>query len=381
MGKLVNFCAGADPNKLPAKKLNALLVNVPDHGANERKIKKAQNMFELAHPQYRMLDSGGFQLHEAEKNSKKISFDPKLPAKCTAREINLTPKHVMEAAAILQPDMVVGLDFPIKKLKDTTARQMEFIKKLEYNVPWAFESVAWHKNLCPQVKLFLPIQCYDLEQLETFFDRIDGLYFDGVSMPIRGLKIWEIALFFVKFYQLGITRVHLLGTSSFFNIALGAYMARHMFDWVSLDATSWRIAAEKTEFFNPFDLSRENLKSSATIDPEIKNDCPCPHCRGISFYQIKEMLLNKRVAFLRRHNWWEVDKKFRDLYENSSDVIQLEKFLKKRSKKPAEVEKLCSTLSLVEALKDVDIGVLQELLAINFTKRKPSRARKQTVPG
>ena len=200
MGKLINFCAGADPNKLPAKQINALLVNVPDHGANDRKIEKAKKMFELAQPQHFMLDSGGYQLHEAEKNSKKISFDPQVPVKQTSREINLTPKHVMEAAAILQPDMVVGLDFPIKKLIDTTARQMEFIKKLEYNVPWAFESVAWHKNLCPQVKLILPIQCYDLEQLETFFDRIDGLYFDGVSMPIRGLKIWEIALFFVKFY-------------------------------------------------------------------------------------------------------------------------------------------------------------------------------------
>jgi hypothetical protein len=157
-------------------------------------------------------------------------------------------------------------------------------------------------------------------------------------------------------------------------------MARHMFDWVSLDATSWRIAAEKTEFFNPFDLSRENLKSSATIDPEIKNDCPCPHCRGISFYQIKEMLLNKRVALLRRHNWWEVDKKFRDLYENSTDVIQLERFLKSRSKRPAEVDKLCSTLSLVEALKDVDIDVLKNLLRPESKKRKPSRVRKPTVP-
>jgi hypothetical protein len=303
-----------------------------------------------------------------------------LPVKHTATEINLTPKHVMQAAAIIQPTIVVGLHFPIqKKIKEPMARQIEFIKKLEYNVPWAFDSAAWHKKLCSQVKFFIPIQCYDLEQLDIFFSRIDGLYFDGVSMPIRGMKIWEIALFFVKFYQLGITRVHLLGTSSFFNIALGAYMARHMFDWVSLDATSWRIAAEKKEFFNPFDLSRENLRSSATIDPEIKNDCPCPHCGGISFYQIKEMLVNKRVALLRRHNWWEVDKKFRDLYENSIDVIQLERFLKKRSKRPAEVDKLCNTLSLVEALKDVDTDVLKNLLRPVGKKRKTSLARKQTV--
>ena len=147
MGKLVHFCAGADPNKLPAKPINALLVNVPDHGANERKIEKAKKMFELAQPKNFMLDSGGFQLLKAEEKSRKISFDPKLPVKHTLREINLTPKHVMDAASILQPDIVVGLDFPIQKFKDPMARQIEFIKKLEYNVPWAFESAKWHKKL------------------------------------------------------------------------------------------------------------------------------------------------------------------------------------------------------------------------------------------
>jgi hypothetical protein len=144
----------------------------------------------------------------------------------------------MEAASTLNPDIVVGLDFPIQKIKEPVAQQIEFIKKLEYNVPWAFESAEWQKKIGTRTKFFLPIQCYDLEQLDIFFDRIDGLYFDGVSMPIRGLKIWEIALFLVRFYQFGINRVHLLGTSSFLTIALGAYMARHLFDWVSLDATS-----------------------------------------------------------------------------------------------------------------------------------------------
>ena len=54
MGKLVNFCAGADPNKLPAQKINALLVNVPDHGANKIKIVKAKKMFEISNPQHFM---------------------------------------------------------------------------------------------------------------------------------------------------------------------------------------------------------------------------------------------------------------------------------------------------------------------------------------
>ena len=287
MGKLVNFCAGADPYKLPAKKLSALLVNVPDHGASQRKIEMAQKMIELSKPEHVILDSGGYQLLMAEEKSRKITFDRNLPAKHTSSEINLTPKHVMEAAATLNPEIVVGLDFPIGKIKEPVERQIEFIKKLEYNVPWALESAKWHKKLCPEAKFFLPIQCYDLEQLDIFFRRIEGLYFDGVSMPVRGLGVCEIALFMTRFYQLGITRVHLLGTYSFLTIALGAYMARHMFDWVSLDATSWRFAADHAEYFNLCDLSREKLKSNTTIEAEISNQCHCRYCNGQSFNNYK----------------------------------------------------------------------------------------------
>ena len=87
-----------------------------------------------------------------------------------------------------------------------------------------------------------------------------------------------------------------------------------------------------------------------------------------------------KYEILRRHNWWAVDKAFRDLYENSTSVIQLERFLKKRSKRIAEVNNLCSTLSLVDVLKDVDIGELKNVLDPVGKNRKPYRARKQSVP-
>ena len=163
-------------------------------------------------------------------------------------------------------------------------------------------------------------------------------------------------------------------------------MARHMFDWVSLDATSWRFAADHAEYFNLCDLSRENLGSRVTIDARIENDCPCPRCKGFSFKQIKEMPIKNRRSLLRGHNWFAVDKCFRDLYENSTSVIQLERFLKKRSKRPADVKILCSALSLVDVLKDFDIGELENVLRSfdktrkTVCKHKSNITRKQTVP-
>ena len=64
------------------------------------------------------------------------------------------------------------------------------------------------------------------------------MLFDGISMPIRNMSIFELAVFLVILYQRGVTRIHLLGTSRFSVIALCAYAARNMFDWVSLDSTS-----------------------------------------------------------------------------------------------------------------------------------------------
>jgi hypothetical protein len=276
---------------------------------------------------------------------------------------------------------VVGLDFPILKLKTAAEKDAEFALKQKYNVPWAYDSFAWHKELCPHAKFFLPIQCFTIDQLDLFLRRVDGIVYDGVSMPIRALSLGEIALFMVRFYQRGVTRVHLLGTFSYRVIALCAFMAHRFFEWVSLDATSWRIAAEKGEFFNPLDLSRESLAPSVAIDPEVVNTCQCPFCRGMSFREIQELPRREKVDHLRKHNWAVLDQVSRDLYVNASDTVRLERFLRAHCKRQELVDEIITILSLVEALKDVDIKVVQNLLMPPTPTRKPSKAsRRQTVP-
>ena len=283
MGKLINFCAGADIKAMPSNNVRALLLNVLDHGSNDRKIRISREMQRMAGPKYVMLDSSGYQLHVAENKGKRITFDSSLPMKHSGKEINLTPKHVMEAASIIRPDIVVGLDFPIRKVKTDAEKEAEFENKLNYNVRWAFESVAEWKERCPEAQFFLPIQCYDLEQLDLFLGMTGGLEYDGVSMPIRSLKIHEVALFLASFYQRGIRQVHLLGTFSFPVIALCAYMARHLFEWVSLDATTWRIAADKGGFLNPYNLLRVELQPSVNIPHDAKTTLPLPFLQWKEF--------------------------------------------------------------------------------------------------
>jgi tRNA-guanine family transglycosylase len=362
MGQFVNFCAGTNMNVLPAKQVDAMLINVPDNGSSERVIEYTLKMMKSAKVKFSMLDSGGFQLLKAEINSKKITFDDSKPVINTESEINLAPKHDIIAAAKLKPHIAVGLDFPIRNITDPDEREFEFMRKLGFNVRWAIESAKLRKMHCPEVKFYLPIQCYNLSHLDLFLKLIGDIDFDGVSMPIRNLSTNKIALFMLRFYQLGIKRVHLLGTSKFFAIALSAYMARNLFDLVSFDATTWREQAQYAVYLNPHDLSSVKIPSDITIDEKISIDCGCPFCRGKTFTYIKNLPQTEKIAFMRSHNWWVTEKAARDLYQNCGNLVQFERFLKIRCQDAEKIEDLCSTLSLMDALKDADINTIQAVL-------------------
>ena len=309
-----------------------------------------------------MLDSGGFQLHMGELDSKKISFDDSRPVIRNAKEVNLAPIHVMRPAGILKPTIVTGLDFPIKKISDPKEQKREFMSKLGFNVIWAIECSELRKKLCPDVQFFLPVQCYDPDQFDQFINLIPGVLYDGVSIPIRNLSINEVIVFMVRFYQIGIRQVHILGTSKLFIIAVSAFMARHFFDWVSFDATTWREYAQNALYMNPYNLSQERIAQNVIIDENIPMDCQCPFCNDKTFTFIKNLPDTDRTALLRSHNWWVIEKATRDLYGNSGNVIELERCLRAKGAKPEDVDELCKALSLADSLKDRDIKILQSLL-------------------
>ena len=46
MGRLVNFCAGAELHVLPARHVDALLINVPDNACSKAAINGTKRMLE-----------------------------------------------------------------------------------------------------------------------------------------------------------------------------------------------------------------------------------------------------------------------------------------------------------------------------------------------
>ncbi len=194
-------------------------------------------------------------------------------------------------------------------------------------------------------------------------------------MPIRNLGIAEILLFLMRFREMGIKEVHLLGTTQIFVIALCAYMARHFFDWVSFDATTW--SAKYGQYFNPHDLTLESFPSEMVIDDSIPMDCECPWCRGKSFTYIKGLPKTEQTAFMRCHNHWVIEKAVRESYENAGSVGQLRTFLMRRCSDKEEVEQLCRCLTIAETFKDSPVDQWKDLLAQNSQGKEamPIRAR------
>jgi len=222
MSKLVFFCAGASLDTLPAAKVENILVNVPDSMGSERAIRDTKTMFKYAGTEARMLDSGGYQILKAEEQSKKMTFDPGSPLIRSKERINIAPRHVVEAACKLRPTIMTALDLPIRELLERTDQEKEFPRKLRFNVKWAFKTASLREKQCPHIQLFIPVQCYNLDHFEVFRNSIKSIQYDGLSLPIRNLKLSELALFLLRFYQVGIRKVHILGSSSFFTIAFAS---------------------------------------------------------------------------------------------------------------------------------------------------------------
>lgn len=366
MGRLVNFCAGATRDVLPAHRVPALLLSVPEYASTAAQIKTSRELLNAAGARERILDSGGYSLWKAEGKGIYPTHDESRPVAFTDKEANIAPRHVVEAAVHLKPTIMMALDFPIQTLSDPAEQQREFLRKLGYNATWARETARQRQQLCPDVQLFLPIQCYNLRQFDQFIDLLGDVTFDGLSMPIRNLGLGEIALFLMRFHQLGVRRVHILGSTGLGIMSLAAYFAWHFFDWVSIDATSWRKKAEYSDYLNPLDLSVEHLPDLASVDDRIQMDCPCPWCRSRTFTNIKNLPYREKYDFLSCHNWWVTEQVGKELYDHSGDVIELEQFLRPRCKKPDQCNEICRTLSLSHTLVSVERELWEPWMMGNF---------------
>jgi queuine/archaeosine tRNA-ribosyltransferase len=349
---------------LEERKVKNILINVMDNAESEKAITRTRTILKNAGTETCMLDSGGHQIHEAEEQNKEITFDPSLPIMKSEERINISPLHVVEAACKLQPTIMTALDFPLKRLSGRADQEQEFLRKLGFNMTWALQTAALKEKHCPDIQLFIPVQCYTLDHFEIFKNSISGIRYDGLSLPFRSLKLQELAFFFLRFYQIGVRKVHILGTSSFFVIALAAFFARHFFEWVSFDSTTWRESALHEIYLNPNDLSPEHIGDEVLIDERFLMTCQCPFCLNKTFTFIKNLPYAEKVDLLRNHNFCVIEKACEELFEEAGNLLSLEKYLKNRSPKNKDIDELIECLSIIDLLRDEDINALKPIFKV-----------------
>jgi len=366
MGKLEIFCAGVSINILPCRPLNNILVNVPHEGGSIKAISDTLNMFQYAQCEHTYLDSGGFQIIVSELLGRQCTFDAAKPLHLSEWGVNIVPEHIINVATAMQPEIVSALDFPIRKFTDKNDQEKEFLNKLGYNIAWARKTANLRRERCPHIKLMIPVQAYNLEQFLEFFYYIRDLEFDGLSLPVRNLEAYEIALFLITFYKLNIHMVHILGTSKLLNTALAAFMARHYFEWVSMDSTSWRISSEQSNYVHPLNLKMVSVSDNVVIDQNISINCKCPWCNGKTFTYIKNLPHREKGSFLRSHNWWVIEHAAKELYQYSDTVLTLKNHLLTRYPDTGAIEKLCNVLSIIDALRDRSINEIQFACRLDY---------------
>ncbi len=364
LSEFVFLSAGLERDILPAHNIDGLLFNVAQDATNESVIRDTLKTIECASPRYLGVDSGGYQFLQKELNGGRLSFDPDRPLIYNKYEINLHPEHVIEAVIRLKPDIMFGLDYPVQKIdKDRSRQEIEFRRKIGFNIAWMHETAVLRKEYCPGVQLFLPIQCYDLDQFACIEPHLKYVEYDGLSLPTRNLDAAGVSLFLLKFYQLGVRKIHILSYSSFFGIALSAYFARHIFDWLSIDSTSARLCADMHIYLNPETLNQIEIKDNIIFDERQRVTCDCPWCDGETFTHIKNMPGTDRTALLRSHNHYVIEKAVREFSDNSGDLITLERSLRtRRKKRDNKIERFINVLSIADNMRDQDINDLKEIL-------------------
>jgi len=363
MTDLKIFCAGGDLGTNPIEQSENWLYPVPGGASTPREIESTKTCIKVLNVKSIIQDSGGFQLYIAELNKKVISFDPKLPVINDKNRINIHPVHLIKPAQMIRPDKMTCLDFPIGKVTDINEQQKEFLNKLGCNIYFTTETYRLHKKYGLKAKLFLSIQCYTIAQLDYFLSRITDVEYDGISMPVRNLNVAELAVFIMKYKQIGVHSLHLLGTMNFFHIALLSWLAFNgYFKWLSIDATTWRIAGEKMMYINPYNLRFTTLKDYTDIPENTMTDCDCPACEGNTFNDIKNMPERERRYLLFYHNFYAIKKHAADCYKHASDINKLCQFLKSKTHRKNDVVELAQCLKMITMMKDRPIEKWQNIL-------------------
>lgn len=357
--------SGASRTTLPLNPegIDAILFNAPAVLESRSTLKTTRDLVHESGAKKVFLDSGGFtqfQIEQAhlrnldgkedkrstkrneELSKVKLLYDSHKPIKGDGF-FNLTAHHVYRACSEIQPDVTICPDLPVPPESDPGAQEFEWMKRYTYNLWSAREMLRLRRDLKVDTRIYLPIQCYNTRQLDTFLRELDWKELDGFSVPNRLLKQIHIApRFFLELYKMGVKNVHVLGASNFEKIAVSAYFARNCFKLTSLDARSIVLFAFQGQYMKPYDLRTIDIHRDAITadDDAVFGTCTCGLCSKTTIMGLKEDLApEERIRFLAHHNFNCTVEAMKAFFENAQSADMLVDFMVEQTKSHGKIAK------------------------------------------
>ena len=366
---------GADIDGLPSKKnLDGILVNAADSGRNSNTVQDTLTLLQYVkfhNPDAIVaLDSGGYELLKSLEKNTRCIYDPKGPI-YSKDTFNITAEHLIQVALQIQPDILITLDRPVPRVKDYPEGLFKWLEAHSYNVLIAIKTVELYEKYCGglNLKKLVPIQTYDvLSQFNIFIKDISSIInrIDGFSLPFRNLNPTKLAIFLLKFYQMGMRNmVHVLGIGSFGMLTVAGFAAKNWFDMVTCDSTSWRKFAQIEGYLQPHNLICTRLREDIPVDRNVLMaplECGCSWCKSYkNLAEIRILPYQEKTIFLASHNFWTINQFCKDVFRHADSPYALYQYLLVRTKgtRTKEIEDIYTCLSKLDLIKDTlsDKGV------------------------
>jgi hypothetical protein len=231
--------------------------------------------------------------------------------------------------------------------------ELRFLTVTYHNVLRAKEVTQLRAKYCPNLQLYYAFQGYNLNQLERVMTELNGLQFEGYCLATRALP-WNklIALMLLLNYY-GAKKIHVLAGSNLPTMAVGAFMAHHIFEEVSYDSHNWLYFAMKgtVRFFGSMGTARP-LKQVETPEHILSLTCDCPHCQGRSISDLRELPHGRpKQHLLAQHNFFIEVETAKALYAHSETPDMLKDFLLSKSNRTKLIFEMHECMSAIYEMK------------------------------
>lgn len=360
MGEIINFLSSLSPDLLPVGTVQGVLFNTPALLKSPSEQQNATDIIRLTKASYKMLDSGGYQLFTKIKDNSLMNSDEiktlfimneALPIEFK-NYFNLTPAHVLQALNLITFDFVISPDRPIRSLLHPDESQFLFLEATafnEYGARRLSELIDQH-NL--STKMLVAVQAHNIQQMGKYLSNLEGVKFAGLSFPRRIMSPEKLVVYLLKSHLLHIDTVHLLGTTRFIYYCILVYMARHLFNFVSIDSTNISKFSLVSTYLEPFTLRTISLRPDSTDDLSLRPPCSCPWC---SYYKkLSEIYILTKVekfSLLIDHNNFVINQLIDEAYGHADSAKALCAYLTQvAGSKKDDIARIYELLSLVEAV-------------------------------